>query len=268
MHFWVITLFPQMFDALCLHGITGRAVSNQKAFVHLINPRDFSQSNYRRIDDTAFGGGPGMVMMIEPLAKAIAKAKSEACALGLNHCPVVYLSPQGQPLCEHSVCEFSQLEGMILLCGRYEGIDERLIERYVDIELSIGDYVLTGGELPAMVLMDSLIRRLPMAMNDERSAQEDSFVNGLLDCAHYTKPLSFEGMEVPQVLLSGHHQNVAKWRFLSQLKHTQAKRPDLFAAFLQEKDSLPAWQQQCLTQFLVQDTKKTSNGQKDGTPSA
>lgn len=267
MHFWVVSLFEQMFDALCLHGITGRAVAEQKAFVHLINPRDFSKSNYRRVDDTVFGGGPGMVMMIEPLVAAIAKAKSEACALGIGHCPVVYLSPQGRQLSEQAVCDFSQLEGMILLCGRYEGIDERLIERYVDIEVSIGDYVLTGGELPAMVVMDSIIRRLPAVMSDERSAQEDSFVDGLLDCAHYTKPLVYEGMEVPAVLRSGHHQNIAKWRFLSQLKHTKTKRPDLFCAFLQTKDNLPTWQQQCLAQFLVQDTKQTSNGQNDGMPS-
>lgn len=267
MHFWVVSLFPPMFDALCLHGITGRAVAEKKASVHLINPRDFSKSNYRRVDDTVFGGGPGMVMMIEPLAQAIAKAKSEAQVLGLKNCPVVYLSPQGQPLSESSVGGFLQLDGMILLCGRYEGVDERLIERYVDMEISIGDYVLTGGELPAMVLMDSVIRRLPAVMNDERSAQEDSFVDGLLDCAHYTKPLVFEGMTVPCVLRSGNHQNIAKWRFLSQLKHTKTKRPDLFDAFLQKKSGLSAWQQQCLVQFLVQGTEKTSDGQEDGTPS-
>lgn len=231
MFFAVITILPEMFVSLTDYGITGRAIQRQQAEVMLINPRDFTQDNYRRIDERPFGGGAGMVMMAEPLAKAITFAKAEAEQRGKTHCPVVYLSPQGKTLNESRVLEFGAYDGLILLCGRYEGIDERLIEQYVDIECSIGDYVLTGGELPAMVLMDSVIRRLPAVMGDDLSAQQDSFVDGLLDYPQYTKPLVFADKNVPEVLLSGHHANIAKWRFVQQAKRTQARRPDLWQVF-------------------------------------
>lgn len=244
MFFAVISIMPQMFTAVCDYGITGRAVARGQAVIHTINPRDFTVDNYKRIDERPFGGGPGMVMMAEPLQKAILHAKALASEhftkLGIEapNCPTVYLSPQGKTLDEPTVVEFAKLDGMILLCGRYEGIDERLLEQYVDIEVSIGDYVLTGGELPAMVLMDSVIRRIPAVMGDDNSAIEDSFVDGLLDCPHYTKPMDFHGQKVPEVLLSGHHANIAKWRFLQQVKRTKARRPDLWEKFIPTKEQL------------------------------
>lgn len=234
MFFAVISILPEMFTAMSQYGITGRALSRQQAEVLLINPRDFTTDNYRRIDERPFGGGAGMVMMAEPLEKAIVFAKQQAASRA-KVCPVVYLSPQGKTLSEPMVVELGQLDGLILLCGRYEGIDERLLDQYVDIECSIGDYVLTGGELPAMVLMDSLIRRLPDVMGDDLSAQQDSFVDGLLDYPQYTKPLSFNGVNVPEVLLSGHHANIAEWRFVEQVKRTIDKRPDLWQAFTPTK---------------------------------
>lgn len=242
MFFAVITIMPQMFASVCEYGITGRAIKRQQAVVHLINPRDFTTDNYKRIDERPFGGGPGMVMMPEPLEKAILYAKQLAAAhfgqqgIKTYHCPVVYLSPQGQTLCEEQVLKCAKFDGMILLCGRYEGIDERIIQHYVDMEISIGDYVLTGGELPAMVLMDSIIRRLPAVMSDDDSAVADSFVSGLLDYPHYTKPHQFQGQDVPQVLLSGHHKNIAKWRFLEQVKITRQKRKDLWEKFIPTKE--------------------------------
>lgn len=239
MFFAAISILPEMFLAIRDFGVIGRAIQNQQACLELINPRDFTTDNYRRIDERPFGGGPGMVMMAEPLKKAILHAKNLAaehgCRVNAEHCPVIYLSPQGLQLSESKVKQLSDLDGMILLCGRYEGIDERLLEDYVDMEISIGDYVLTGGELPAMVLMDSVIRRLPCVMGDELSAVQDSFVDGLLDCPHYTKPLAFQGKAVPKVLLSGHHQNIARWRFLAQAKRTQMRRPDLWRVFVPNK---------------------------------
>lgn len=242
MFFAVISILPEMFSAISEYGVVGRAIKREQVAIQLINPRDFTTDNYRRIDDRTFGGGPGMVMMAEPLEKAILFAKQQAvnhgCDVERGRCPVVYLSPQGKMLVESVVATLSSIEtidGMILLCGRYEGIDERLLERYVDMEISIGDYVLTGGELPAMVLMDSVIRRLPNVMGDNLSAEQDSFVDGLLDCPHYTKPVEFLGQRVPEVLLSGHHANIAKWRFLQQVKRTKARRPDLWQAFVPTK---------------------------------
>lgn len=238
MFFAVISILPEMFDAITQFGVVGRALKRQQATVHLINPRDFTTDNYRRIDERPFGGGPGMVMMAEPLEKAILHAKALASQHGcqMSRCPVVYLSPQGKTLCEQTTVQMLDMDGMILLCGRYEGIDERLLNRYVNQEISIGDYVLTGGELPAMVLMDSVIRRLPAVMSDDLSAVQDSFVDGLLDCPHYTKPLVFHNQSVPEVLLSGHHANIAKWRFLQQVKRTKDRRPDLWQAFEPTKE--------------------------------
>lgn len=236
MFFAVISIMPDMFAALKDFGITARALQNQQAIIKCINPRDFTHDNYRRIDERPYGGGAGMVMMAEPLAKAIVHAKSLAnqhgCQIDAKHCPVVYLSPQGKTLDESLVQSLVPLDGMILLCGRYDGVDERLLERYVDKQISIGDYVLSGGELPAMVLMDSMIRRLPNVMGDELSAQQDSFVDGLLDYPQYTKPLEFEGLKVPEVLLSGHHANIAKWRFGQQVMRTKQLREDLWQQFV------------------------------------
>ncbi|GAB3052021.1 tRNA (guanosine(37)-N1)-methyltransferase TrmD [Acinetobacter apis] len=227
MFFAVITLFPEMFEAISAHGISGRAVKREIVQIHCINPRDFAEGSYQRVDERPYGGGPGMVMMAEPLAKAILHAKTLAKQAGCINSPVVYMSPQGKTLHENEVHGLIEYDGLIVLCGRYEGVDERLIQSYVDQEWSIGDYVLSGGELPAMVLLDSLIRRLPNVMSDEQSAVQDSFVDGLLDCPQYTKPDHFEGLAVPDVLKSGHHGNIEKWRFLQRYQRTLERRPEL-----------------------------------------
>lgn len=251
MYFAVVSIFPEMFSAISEYGITGRAFAEKKAHLTLVNPRDFAVGNYRRIDDRPFGGGPGMVMLAEPLYQAIAFAKQDALAHGATNCPVVYLSPQGERFCENwQTTHTPNWDGAILLCGRYEGVDERLIDECVDIELSVGDYVLTGGELPAMLIMDALIRRLPAVMGDDRSAEQDSFVDGLLDCPHYTRPTEFLGRGVPEVLMSGHHNNIAKWRFFAQLDRTKQKRPDLYQAFLANQAQLDKQHQKWLNAFL------------------
>ena len=242
MFFFFFCILPKMFEATTDFGITGGAVERGEVVIRIVNPRGFTTDNYRRIDERPFGGGPGMVMLAEPLERAILYAKALAdeyfASAGKDNpiCPVIYLSPQGKTLDEQTVLRCSEQDGMILLCGRYEGIDERLLSAYVDGEISIGDYVLTGGELPAMVLMDSVIRRLPSVLNDDKSAMEDSFVDGLLDCPHYTKPLIFKDKKVPDVLLSGHHANIAKWRFLEQVKRTKTRRPDLWECFTPTKE--------------------------------
>lgn len=228
----VITLFPEMFDAITKSGITGRAIKRNLVHFNCINPRDFTTDNYHRVDERPFGGGPGMVMLPEPLEKAILHAKALAAEAGYQQVPVVYMSPQGTTLNESGVRQLVQHDCLIVLCGRYEGIDERIIEQYVDQEWSIGDYVLTGGELPAMVMLDSMIRRLPDVMSDGQSAEQDSFVDGLLDCPHYTKPEVFNGSAVPAVLKTGHHLNIEKWRFLKRYERTAARRPDLLETAL------------------------------------
>ena len=226
----VITLFPDMFRAITESGITGRAIKRNQVQFRCINPRDFTTDNYHRVDDRPFGGGPGMVMLAEPLEKAILHAKALAVSAGYSRVPVVYMSPQGTTLNEAGVKQLVEHDGLIVLCGRYEGIDERIIEQYVDQEWSIGDYVLTGGELPAMVMLDSMIRRLPDVMSDNQSAEQDSFVDGLLDCPHYTKPDVFNGVAVPAVLKTGHHLNIEKWRFLQRYQRTKTRRPELLAS--------------------------------------
>lgn len=227
MQFDVITLFPEMFAALTQSGVTRRAFEQQLCRLDLWNPRDFTTDRHRTVDDRPYGGGPGMVMLAKPLAAAIAAAKQRQANVNLPPSKVIYLSPQGRKLTHQGVLEFSQLPGMILLCGRYEAIDQRLIDTCVDDEISIGDFVLSGGELPAMALMDAVIRLLPGALHDDSSALQDSFVNGLLDCPHYTRPENFDGLAVPPVLLGGHHAEIEKWRRQESLRASMQKRPEL-----------------------------------------
>lgn len=243
MWFGVITLFPDMFDAITGSGMTGRAVSQGLIRVETWNPRDFTEDNYRRVDERPYGGGPGMVMLIEPLAKAIAAAKARAAELDID-APVIYLSPQGQRFDEAATKQLALHQGLILLCGRYEGVDERLIERLVDAEWSIGDYVLSGGELPAMVIIDAISRRIEGVLGDKQSAEQDSFVSGLLDCPHYTRPEIYDGEAVPAVLLSGNHAQIQRWRWQQSLKRTLMRRPDLLAVA-----SLNAEQRRLLAQI-------------------
>jgi len=222
LRFDVVTLFPEMFAAVSGVGITRRALQRGLWQLASWNPRDWAENAYRTVDDRPFGGGPGMVMMPGPLEKAIAAAKA---ARGAGR--VIYLSPQGKPLTHGRVCELAATEGAILLCGRYEGVDERLIGRCVDEEISLGDFVLSGGEIAAMALIDACVRQLPGALNDDASAIEESFVAGLLDCPHYTRPEVYEGISVPDVLLSGHHENIRRWRLKQALARTRKRRPDM-----------------------------------------
>ena len=230
MRFDVITLFPEMFDAVTQYGVTRRAVEQGKFVLQTWNPRDFTDDNYRTVDDRPYGGGPGMVMLVEPLARAIAAARQSQAQAGLAKSCVIHLSPQGRPLTHAVVKELLERDqGLILLASRYEGVDERLIRQQVDEELSIGDYVLSGGELAAMVVMDSMVRHIPGVLGDADSAQQDSFVNGLLDYPHYTRPAVFAGEDVPAVLMFGHHAEIEKWRLKQSLGRTWQRRPDLLA---------------------------------------
>lgn len=225
--FDIVTLFPPMFDAISKVGISSRALERGLYEMQMWNPRDFTSDNYRTVDDRPYGGGPGMLMLAEPLEKTINAARAAQQQSGVARPKVIYLSPQGQVLNHAKVMELAREPGLIFLAGRYEGIDERLIARQVDEEVSIGDYVLSGGELAAMVLIDALVRQLPGALGDADSAVEDSFVNGLLDCPHYTRPEVYEGMPVPPVLMSGHHEEIRKWRLKQALMRTWERRPDL-----------------------------------------
>jgi tRNA (guanine37-N1)-methyltransferase len=228
--FDVISLFPQMFDAVTQSGITARALEKKIYALSLWNPRDFTTDNYKTVDDRPYGGGPGMVMLAEPLEKAINAAKSRQLAAGCKDVKVIHLSPQGKPLTHAKVMELVAESGVILLASRYEGVDERLLTSMVDEEISIGDYVLSGGELPAMVLIDAIVRQLPGTLGDADSAIEDSFVDGLLDCPHYTRPDVYKGEQVPEVLMSGNHAKIKQWRLKMSLQRTRTKRPDLLAA--------------------------------------
>ena len=223
-HFDCVTLFPQMFAALTESGITGRALKAAHYDLELWNPRDFTSDNYRTVDDRPYGGGPGMVMLAEPLERALSAAKARVAGGGRR---VIYLSPQGRVLDHGKVMELAAGPGAVLLCGRYESVDERLIRRAVDEEISIGDYVLSGGELAAMVLIDAVVRQLPGVLGDEDSAAQDSFVSGLLDCPHYTRPEEYAGERVPAVLLSGNHAEIERWRLKQALGRTWLRRPDL-----------------------------------------
>jgi tRNA (guanine37-N1)-methyltransferase len=227
MQFDVVTLFPDMFNAITQSGITRRAFEQRKCGLSLWNPRDFTTDNHRTVDDRPYGGGPGMVMLAKPLEATIDAAKQRQQELGIGKPHVIYLSPQGRQLTHRRVMELTAEQGVVLLCGRYEAVDQRLLDRCVDEEISLGDFVLSGGELPAMALMDAVIRQLPGVLNDDASAIEDSFVNGLLDCPHYTRPEMYEGVPVPPVLMGGHHAEIEKWRREKALEATAKKRPDL-----------------------------------------
>jgi len=222
--FDVVTLFPEMFAALTGSGIPRKALEAGLWRLETWNPRDFTTDNYRTVDDRPYGGGPGMVMLAEPLEKALDAVK----AAGGGR--VIYLSPQGARLCHAKVIELSRGSGATLLCGRYEGIDERLIARRVDEELSLGDYVLSGGELAAMAVIDAVVRQLPGALGDAQSALEESFAGGLLDCPQWTRPEVWGGDRAPGVLLSGHRENIRRWRLKQALGRTWQKRPDLLEA--------------------------------------
>lgn len=229
MIFDVISLFPETFTAITKHGVTARAFEKKIVSLQCWNPRDYTTDRYQTVDDRPYGGGPGMVMMTEPLEKTLLAVKQQQVAKGLQS-KVIHLSPSGNPLTHKKVVALSQEKSLILLTSRYEGIDQRLLDAQVEEELSIGDYVLSGGELPAMVLMDAIIRQLPGVLGDAASAEQDSFVNGLLDCMHYTRPEHYKGLAVPEVLLSGNHEKIRQWRLKQSLMLTRAKRPDLLAA--------------------------------------
>ncbi len=241
MWFGVVTLFPEMLQALTDQGVSGRAVKQDRVQISCWNPRDFAHDNYQTVDDRPYGGGPGMLMKIQPLRDAIHAAKAAAG----DGTKVIYMSPQGRKLDQHGVLELAQQDKLILVAGRYEGIDERLIEHEVDEEWSIGDFVLSGGELAAMTLMDAVIRLVPGVLGHDQSAQQDSFMEGLLDCPHYTRPEDYEGQLVPEVLLSGHHEKIRQWRLKQSLGRTWERRPDLLDAL-----ELTNEQQKLLTEYL------------------
>lgn len=234
MRFDLITLFPEMFSAMCEQGVGGRAHQRGLWSLHTWNPRDYTRDVHRTVDDRPFGGGPGMVMMAEPLAQAVRAARAARRQSGVDAAeqpaPVILLSPAGQVHQQTLARDWAQGSGAILVCGRYEGVDQRFINRYVDLEVSLGDFVLSGGELGAMVLMDSVVRLLPGVLHDAASAEQDSFnpaLTGLLDSPHYTRPECWEEDVVPEVLLSGHHARIAAWRREQSLTLTAAQRPDL-----------------------------------------
>lgn len=219
----VISLFPDMFRAITDFGVTGRAVKRGLLEVNLWNPRDFAHDKHRTVDDRPYGGGPGMLMMVQPLRDAIQAAKQVAG----DDVKVIYLSPQGKKLTQSGVAELAQHQKLILVAGRYEGIDERVIQSEIDEEWSIGDYVLSGGELPAMTLVDAVSRLVPGVLGDMASAEQDSFTDGLLDCPHYTRPENLDGVMVPDVLLSGNHEHIRRWRLKQSLGRTWQRRPEL-----------------------------------------
>ena len=227
MRFDVLTLFPELLTPHFKHGITRRAFDSGQVDVRLWPLRDFAEDSYRRVDDRPFGGGPGMVMLAEPLLRALSAARADR---GGPPPEIIHFSPTGQRMDQALVQRLAAGPGAVLLCGRYEGIDQRLLEHEVDEEISLGDFVLSGGELPAMVLLDAIVRQLPGALNTAGSALEDSFVDGLLDCPHYTRPEVYEGERVPEVLLSGNHAAIRRWRLKQALGNTWLRRPDLLAA--------------------------------------
>ncbi|HID45405.1 MAG TPA: tRNA (guanosine(37)-N1)-methyltransferase TrmD [Chromatiaceae bacterium] len=239
MRFDVVTLFPEMFQAT-RSGVTGKALEGEQASLHLWNPRDYTEDNHRTVDDRPYGGGPGMVMKVDPLKAALQQAKEAA-----PDSRVIYLTPQGQRFDQKAAREMAQRQGMILLAGRYEGIDERLVDCCVDEEWSIGDYVLSGGELAAMVIMDAVTRLLPGVLGHAESAEQDSYMNGLLDFPQYTRPDELDGQDVPEVLLSGDHAAIERWRMQQALGRTWLRRPELL-----EQRQLSDEEQRLLEEFI------------------
>ncbi|HEY1458510.1 MAG TPA: tRNA (guanosine(37)-N1)-methyltransferase TrmD [Casimicrobiaceae bacterium] len=233
----VVTLFPEMVQGAARYGVTGRALERGTWTLACRNPRDYATDAYRSVDDRPYGGGPGMVMLAEPLSKAIGAARGSLSAAGVVAPRVVGLTPQGEPLSHRRVAALAKEQGLILVAGRYEAIDERLLEREIDLEIAVGDFVVSGGELPALMLADAVVRQLPGVLNDERSNIEESFVDGLLDCPHYTRPEHYAGMAVPPVLLSGDHAAIARWRRKQALGRTWLRRPDLFSGAMSNEDT-------------------------------
>ncbi len=241
MRFDVVTLFPQLVAQVVEHGVVGRAAEQGLVELHCWNPRDYARDRHRSVDDRPYGGGPGMIMLIEPLAAAIGAARAASPGA-----PVIYLSPQGRPLTQQTLASQAEQGAVILLCGRYEGIDERLIEAEVDAEWSLGDYVISGGELAAMVCIDAMSRLLPGVLGHDESAARDSFSEGLLDCPHYTRPDEYAGRRVPPVLLNGNHREIETWREQQALGRTWQRRPELL-----EGRELDARQQALLDEFIA-----------------
>ncbi len=236
----VVSIFPEMFNAIADFGVSGRAIKQGLVELKAWTPRDFAHDRHSTVDERPYGGGPGMVMLVQPLRDAIAAAKVWTG----EDAKVIYLSPQGRTLDQSGVADLATYPNMVLVAGRYEGIDERLLQTVIDEEWSIGDYVLSGGELPAMVLIDAVIRLVPGALGHALSAEQDSFTDGLLDCPHYTRPEDFEGMRVPEVLLSGNHELIRRWRLKQSLGRTWLRRPDLLQAI-----NLTEEQQKLLTEY-------------------
>jgi tRNA (guanine37-N1)-methyltransferase len=243
MRFDVISLFPDMVTAAANVGVTGKAIERGLVSLVVWNPRDYTHDRHKTVDDRPYGGGPGMVMKYQPLHDAVMAAKQAGC----QRSRVVYLSPQGQPITQALLAKIPQDSQLILVAGRYEGIDERFVELDCDEEWSIGDYVISGGELAALIVIDAVTRLLPDVLGDEQSAVQDSFMDGLLDCPHYTRPESVAGRTVPEVLLSGNHADISRWRMKQALGRTWQKRPDLL-----EKKQLNGEQERLLEQFKVE----------------
>ncbi|MBT8132544.1 MAG: tRNA (guanosine(37)-N1)-methyltransferase TrmD [Gammaproteobacteria bacterium] len=250
MHFHVITLFPEMVSDWARHGVFGRAVDTGRLELSVGNPREFATDIHRTVDDRPYGGGPGMVMKVGPLRRAIAAGVAQMPAGS----PVIYLSPQGERLTQSVARKLAKMPGLVLLAGRYEGIDERLIEADIDQELSLGDFVLSGGELAAMVVADCVARLVPGVLGDAASAQQDSFSEGLLEYPHYTRPEELDGQNVPPVLLSGDHEAIRRWRLKSSLIRTWQRRPDLLDGM-----DLTSEQRELLDEFLAENKNSQSD---------
>ena len=248
----VITLFPEMLKAVTDFGVSGRAVSRGLMKVSAFNPRDWATDAHRTVDDRPYGGGPGMVMQVGPLRKAIAAARGQ-----LAGAPVVFMSPQGRRIHQGDIRNVVQTGALILVAGRYEGVDERAVELEADDEWSVGDYVVSGGELPAMIVIDAMCRLLPGALGDAASAEQDSFMAGLLDCPHYTRPETVDGLRVPEVLLAGNHEEIRKWRLKQALGRTWRRRPDLL-----ETLELDAEQHRLLQEFIVERETAIGTGEE------
>lgn len=248
MRFDVVTLFPEMVTAAASYGVTGRALERRIVSLSVWNPRDYTRDKHRTVDDRPYGGGPGMVMKYQPLHDAVKDAKQQA---GAQNTKVVYLSPQGKPITQALLSGVTDVSQLVLIAGRYEGIDERFVEMDCDDEWSVGDYVISGGELAALIVIDAVTRLLPGVLGDEESARQDSHSDGLLDCPHFTRPERVAGSAVPDILMSGNHADIDRWRMKQSLGRTWQRRPDLLQAFLQN-NQLTAEQEHLLKEFIME----------------